>query len=247
MKTLRGAIAAVVFILLVWWAASVALDKAFLPTPWDAFRSFGESLASGALSRHFLISAYRVVVSIVIAVILAVPIGILIGRHPGADRIAAPLLYILYPIPKIVFLPIIVVILGLGNAPKIFMIALVVFFQTLVVVRDSAKALPESRMQDLRLLGASRLQTFRHLILPCCLPGILTSLRVTLGTAIAILFFAETFASFDGLGYLILNAMQSRDYPLMYAGILAMALLGVILYALLDFGEKRFCRWKRYE
>ncbi|MFZ5753474.1 MAG: ABC transporter permease, partial [Bacillota bacterium] len=95
-------------------------------------------------------------------------------------------------------------------------------------------------------LHATTWQTYRHLVWPYCLPKILTSLRVSLGTAIAVLFLAETFASTDGLGYFILDAMERKEYPAMYAGILAMGLLGVITYALVDLIENRFCKWTKY-
>ena len=73
----------------------------------------------------------------------------------------------------------------------------------------------------------------------------MTSLRITLGTAIAVLFFAETFASSDGLGYFILDAMERREYSEMYAGIITMAGLGLIIYGVIDFIEHRFCKWQR--
>ena len=76
------------------------------------------------------------------------------------------------------------------------------------------------------------------------MPQILTSLRITLGTAIAILFFAETFASFDGLGYFILDGMETREYPAMYAGIIGLALLGLVLYWIVDLLEHVLCKWK---
>lgn len=84
---------------------------------------------------------------------------------------------------------------------------------------------------------------FRHLLMPACLPQVLTSLRISVGTSVAVLFFAETFASFDGLGYLILDGMERREYPDMFAGIIGMALLGVLLYEIIYFVEKRCCRW----
>lgn len=72
----------------------------------------------------------------------------------------------------------------------------------------------------------------------------LTAVKVSIGTSIAVLFFVETFASFNGLGYLILDAMEKREYPEMYGGIIAMSLLGIFLYFTVSVLERRFCRWK---
>ena len=196
------------------------------------------------MGRHFLISTFRILSSIFLAMVLAVPLGLAMGRIQWLGRLLNPIVYLLYPLPKVVFLPVIVVLMGLGNWPKIFLIALVVFFQIVVVTRDAASSIPKASLQSMRSLNATPWQTFCHLILPSCLPQILTSLRITLGTAIAILFFAETFASFDGLGYFILDGMETREYPAMYAGIIGLALLGLILYWIVDLLESRLCKWK---
>ena len=228
----------------VWQLGSMALDKPFLPTPGAAFAAFFEFLFYGDMGQHFLISTFRILSSIVLAMVLAVPLGLAMGRVEWLGRLLNPIVYLLYPLPKVVFLPIIVVLMGLGNWPKIFLIALVVFFQIVVVTRDAASSIPKASLQSMRSLNATPWQTFCHLILPSCLPQILTSLRITLGTAIAILFFAETFASFDGLGYFILDGMETREYPAMYAGIIGLALLGLVLNWAVDLLENILCKWK---
>ena len=232
-------------VMAVWQVGSMALQKPFLPTPTVSFGAFFTFLVNGKLASHFLISTMRIVASILLAMLLAVPIGLVMGRIEWLGRLVNPIIYLLYPLPKVVFLPIIVVLMGLGNWPKIFLIALVVFFQIVVVTRDAANSIPQASVQSMRSLNASRWQMFWHLILPCCLPQILTSLRITLGTAIAILFFAETFASFDGLGYFILDGMERREYPAMYAGIISLAILGLGLYLIVDVLEQKLCRWQK--
>lgn len=233
-----------VLVLVFWQLGSMALDKPFLPTPGASFTAFFEFLFYGDMGQHFLISTFRILSSIVLAMVLAVPLGLAMGRVEWLGRLLNPIVYLLYPLPKVVFLPIIVVLMGLGNWPKIFLIALVVFFQIVVVTRDAASSIPKASLQSMRSLNATPWQTFCHLILPSCLPQILTSLRITLGTAIAILFFAETFASFDGLGYFILDGMETREYPAMYAGIIGLALLGLVLYWVVDLLENILCKWK---
>ncbi len=231
-------------VLLLWQVGSMTLDKPFLPTPGASFAAFFEFLLNGEMGEHFLISTFRILSSILLAMVLAVPLGLAMGRVEWLGRLLNPIVYLLYPLPKVVFLPIIVVLMGLGNWPKIFLIALVVFFQIVVVTRDAASSIPKASLQSMRSLNATPWQTFCHLILPSCLPQILTSLRITLGTAIAILFFAETFASFDGLGYFILDGMETREYPAMYAGIIGLALLGLVLYWIVDLLEIVLCKWK---
>lgn len=232
-------------VLLLWQIGSMMLNKPFLPTPSASFATFFAFLLNGEMGQHFLISTFRIITSILLAMALAIPLGLAMGRVTWLGKLLNPIVYLLYPLPKVVFLPIIVVLMGLGNWPKIFLIALVVFFQIVVVTRDAASSIPKASIQSMRSLNASGWQMFRHLILPACLPQILTSLRITLGTAIAILFFAETFASFDGLGYFILDGMERREYPAMYAGIIGLAILGLGLYLIVDVLEQKLCRWQK--
>ena len=95
------------------------------------------------------------------------------------------------------FLPVLLVLLGLGNAPKIALIAIIVFFQILVTARDAAKAVPEASVLSVRSLGASRLDIYRHVVVPAALPDIFTALRIGTGTAIAVLFLAESIAGIE--------------------------------------------------
>jgi NitT/TauT family transport system permease protein len=245
MRKVSGPIMGTALLLLLWQLGAWALKKPFLPGPVESLAAFGRLLVSGGLARHGLISAARIFASMILALAGAVPAGVLLGRCPAAARIFGPLTAMLYPLPKVVFLPVFAALLGLGNAPKILLITLVIFFQILVVTRDAAASIPAASLLSMRSLNAGRGQIFRHLILPSCGPHILTSLRVTTGTAIAILFFAETFASFDGLGHFILEGMETREYPAMYAGITALALLGLFFYAAIGLLERRLCSWQK--
>ena len=127
-----------------------------------------------------------------------------------------------WPASKVVLLPVLIVLLGLADAPKIVLIAITVFFQVLVTVRDASKSVPEQSILSMRSLGASRLDIYRHAIVPATLPELFTALRISSGTAVAILFFAEGIAGSTGLGYFIVNAWALLAYPKMFAGIIAM-------------------------
>jgi ABC-type nitrate/sulfonate/bicarbonate transport system permease component len=134
--------------------------------------------------------------------------------------------------------------LGIGNVSKVFIIALILFFQILVVVRDQASNLRPELIASVRSLGAGRRAIFRFVYLPASLPAVLTSLRVSIGTAIAVLFFAESFATSSGLGYYIIVETWGRlAYAQMYAGVLAMSLLGLSLYFVVDWLQRRLCPW----
>jgi NitT/TauT family transport system permease protein len=227
-----------------WQILSVWIGSPALPGPGPAFEDFFRLFASEPLP-HLWVSGRRVVASMAAGLLLAAPLGLLVGRSPRADAVLAPLLFLSYPVPKVVFLPVLLVLLGIGDLSKIALITLIVFFQILVTARDAAKAIPAGSVQSVRSLGADRWQVFRHVVVPAALPDVFTALRISTGTAIAVLFFSESVAGSSGLGYYILDAWGRIAYSEMFAGILAMALLGVLLYEILQWAEGRLCRWTR--
>ena len=238
-----GYVAATVALILGWWVIAAIVNSPALPGPFVALASFASGWSG--IWPHILISAARVLAAMAIGTLLAVPLGLLLGRSPRADAVAAPLIFLTYPIPKVVFLPVLFVLLGIENTPKVALIALIVFFQILVTARDAAKAVPEGSILSVRSLGASRFDIYRHVVIPASLPDIFTALRIGTGTALAVLFLAETIAGHDGIGWYIGDAWGRIDYPAMFAGILGMALLGVVLYEALDALDAWATRWRR--
>jgi ABC-type nitrate/sulfonate/bicarbonate transport system permease component len=241
-KTL-GYLAAVVVLLVGWELLSLAVSSPALPAPTAALSAFVQLF--GGILPQIGVSAWRVLAALAIGTTLAVPIGLALGRSPRADAVAAPLVFLSYPVPKVVFLPVLLVVLGLGSVSKITLITLIIFFQILVTARDAARAIPQASVLSARSLGADSFQVFRHVVIPASLPDIFTALRIGSGTAIAVLFLAESIAGSSGLGWYIVDAWGRIDYDGMFAGILGMALLGVALYELLDALEARLCRWTR--
>ena len=233
---------AVAFIFAGWWITALLLDSPALPTPIAAVQVLLANVDQ--LAPYFLTSAWRVAASLAIGVALAVPIAHLCSRSKTVDSLFAPVLYLLYPIPKVVLLPILLVLFGLGDAPKVVLISLTVFFQVLVAVRDAVRAVPPSALVAIRSLGGTRWDEFRHVAWPATLPAVFTSLRIGVGTAVAVLFIAEAMAGSTGLGYYIMQSWSMVNYPRMFAGIIAMALLGVVLYAVFDLAERRLTRWR---
>jgi len=239
-----GYVAASAVLLGGWHLLALAVSSPALPEPVPALTEFVRTLASDLLP-HAAASAWRAIASLVLGTVLAVPLGLVLGRSPRLDAVAAPLVFLTYPVPKVVFLPVLLVLLGLGDLSKIGLITLIVFFQILVTARDAARAIPAASVLSVRSLGANGAQVFRHVVFPAALPEIFTALRIGLGTAIAVLFLAESVAGTSGLGFYIVDAWGRIAYNAMFAGIIAMALLGVVLYEALDALEARMCRWTR--
>ena len=240
----RDLLFAVVVLLVVWQLAAMLLDRPILPTPWLVAQALVTELGK-ELPRHFFASLWRVVASTLLSIALAAPAGLVLGQSRRLNNLFAPLIYLLYPIPKVVFVPVVLLLLGVGDIAKILIIFLILFFQVLVLVRDQAAALRPELIQSVRSLGAGRRALFRFVYLPASLPAVLTALRQSVGTAVAVLYVAELFATQHGLGYYIfLNGSTLFNFPAMYAGILAMSLLGLGLYFSVDWLERRLCKWQ---
>jgi ABC-type nitrate/sulfonate/bicarbonate transport system permease component len=241
----RDAALGFVATLVVWELLSLVIARPVFPPPTKVLVIFVQQI-TGDLGWHLLVSSSRVVAAITLAVLAAVPSGLGLGQIRSLNRIFSPLIYIVHPIPKIVFLPVILVLFGSGDGSKVFLIALILFFQILVVVRDEAADLRPELILSVRSVGAGRRALYRYVYLPASIPAVLTALRVSVGTAVAVLFIAETYATTSGLGYyIIVESWGALRYAQMYAGVLAMSLLGLVLYFAVDGLDRRLCPWRQ--
>ncbi len=240
----RKVILAALGIGVFWQIAAWIVDSNILPGPVLVLSTFFSEIGND-LGAHFLASLWRVVASMVISISLAAPAGLILGQSKKLNEFFSPVIYLLYPIPKVVFVPIVLLFLGITDLSKIVIICLILFFQILVLVRDQAAAIRPELIYSVRSLGAGRRGLFRFVYLPASLPAILTALRQSIGTAVAVLYIVELTATQRGLGYYIyLNGSTLFDYPKMYAGVLAMSLLGLGLYFFVDILHRKLAPWQ---
>ncbi|HEY3365483.1 MAG TPA: ABC transporter permease [Symbiobacteriaceae bacterium] len=225
----------------IWDVLAIWLNIPAFPRLAPAVAAFVKGMAGGPLLKHFGVSLYRVGIATVISLLLGVPLGLYLGR--SGSPVGSVFVYLAHPIPKVVFLPVIIVAMGIGDSAKIFLIVLVILFQTLVTVKDAAAAVSPGLIRSVQSLGGGEWHIYRHVILPASLPAIFTALRLSTGTAVAVLFFAESYAAQYGLGSLIWDTWASRQFDLMFSGVMAMALMGFGFYLLLDWLERLVCPW----
>ncbi len=238
---------AFVALLLIWEMGSLALGSFLLPPPADVLSYFGRSLTTRFFWENAGASAWRATAGLGLAWFAAFPLGLALGYGRRLDRVMSPFVFLTYPLPKIVLLPVFLTLFGLGDAPKILLIALTAGYQILVVIRAGAARLDRRYLDSFRSLGGSTRQMVRHVLIPTALPDALTALKLASGTAVAVLFMAESFATRRGLGFLIMDAWGRGDQEEMFTGILAMSALGVLLYEGCNGLERLCCRWKAVE
>lgn len=241
----RDLFVTVLVLLVLWQLVSMGVNQPILPSPISVIKTFVLELVGGDLWVHFAASLWRVIASTALAIALAAPAGLILGQSKRLNNLFSPMIYLLYPIPKVVFVPVVLLFLGIGDLPKIVIIFLILFFQILVLVRDQAASIRPELIQSVRSLGAGRRALFRFVYLPASLPAILTALRQSVGTSVAVLYVAELYATQRGLGYYIyINGSTLFDFPAMYAGILALSLMGLGLYFSVDWLEHKVAAWQ---
>ncbi|KAF1298122.1 ABC transporter permease [Enterococcus sp. JM4C] len=195
-------------------------------------------IIKGQLLLHTGASFLRIFVALAISLIIGVPLGILLSRVSLIDDFLGPLLYFLYPLPKVAFLPVFMIFFGLGNTSKVLLIFAIISIQVIVSIRDGVNAIPQNYYRLLENYGSTTWQTTRYLILPAIRKTLFSSLRVSIGISLASLFFAENYNTTYGLGYLILSAWAKMNYPEMFVGILMIGILGFLLFRTLDYLEE---------
>ena len=244
---MRASVVSLAVMVAVWHIVSLLARLPFLPPPIAVCMEMIARLRSGELTPHLLVSLWRVIGALTAAFVPAFFLGIIAGRVKHADRLITPGIYLLYPIPKVALLPVILLFLGLGNLSKVFFVGMIVFFPFFLHIRDELVGLDNHYFVALRSVGGNRWDVVKHLLLPALLPRILSSLRMNVGTAIAVLFLAETFATRMGIGWYIMDAWSRLAYREMYAGIMALSIAGLLLFFLIDGAERRFCSWQSSE
>ena len=235
---------AMILLLILWYVISIIVHLPIIPSPVLVMERFS-NIFTQTIAIHALYSLWRIIAGVFLAIITGVPIAVMMGYYKKCDKILAPIVYLTYPIPKIALLPILMLLAGIGELPKVIMIFLIVIFQVLVAIRDSIKTIPKEMFFPLYSLGASFRQIFLNILWPAVLPNFITSLRVAMGTAISVLFFTETFGTKYGMGYFIMDSWLRVNYLDMYAGIVVLSLIGLFLFGFLDLVENYFCKWKK--
>jgi NitT/TauT family transport system permease protein len=234
MRYLRGFLVVLFF----WYALALLVQGPIIPFPHVVFVHLVKGLPSTNMHLHVLFSLYRILMGTLLALLVAIPSGLAIGRVKRLDLVLSPTLYLLYPLPKIAFLPVFMVLFGIGDLSKIILITVIIFFPATLTIRDGVKEIPFQYLELAKAYHLSSKQILSDIIWPSILPRIFSSLRITVGISLSVLFVSETYAATYGLGYSIMNNWVMANYVGMYGGIVLLSLLGLVLYILIDKVER---------
>lgn len=234
-----------VVLLVLWQILVPAFDvkPAILPVPTEIAEAAWDNRS--LLLEHTWPTLIETTVGFVIAAVLGILVAVAITSVPAVHKTIYPLLVGSLVVPKIAIAPLFVIWFGFGYTPKIIMVVLIAFFPVVVDMALGLTSIPlEMRMLN-RSMGASRWRAFWKISFPFALPNLFVGLKLAMALAIIGAIVAEFVQSSQGLGYLLLQANSTLQTPLFFATIVALTVLGVVLYMVIEVLESIVLRTRR--
>jgi len=225
---------------LIAWQVAVplaGLSDFILPTPWQIIRRIVVDYR--LILSDSLITLVETLVGFAIAAVSGVALALAIFYSRIFERAVYPLLVAMQTIPKVALAPLLVLYLGYGFAPKCFLALLLAFFPIVISTVVGLQALDKAMVDLVRSMGANEWQTFYKIRLPAALPNIFGGLKVGISLAVIGAVIGEYVAAERGLGYLQLQAGSQFDTTLSFAAMIVIAFIGIVLFWLLDLGERK--------
>ena len=227
----------------LWFLGHFLINDRIIPSPIVVYASMDASFWL-MMTRHISHSLWRLFLSLSLSIVIGLGVGLLLAQSKTISKYLNPFIYFTYPIPKMAFLPVVMILLGLGNPTIITMIILIIVFQIIINVRDGINSIPEENYQTLLVIGANKWQLFKDVTFPAALSQILSSTRVALGTATAVLFITENNGRIYGVGRFIMDAQSRIHWVDVFAGIIVLSIMAFLLFLIIDILESKFMKWK---
>jgi NitT/TauT family transport system permease protein len=239
---------AVALLLVGGWEAAAragAVSALFFPAPSFVLSRIASLTASGELLAHLLATLQRVGLGFLLGALAGLPLGLLMGWSPRVRRAVDPLVAALHPMPKVAIMPLLMLLLGLGEAPKLAVVATATFFPFVVNASAGVRQIGHAYFEVAESYGASPLRIFRRIVLPGSLPFVLAGARLALNTSLLLTIAVELISATRGLGRLVWLSWQTMRTEDLYATIVVMAALGVAMNLSLAGAAALFVPWQR--
>jgi NitT/TauT family transport system permease protein len=229
--------------LIVWELACIVFDlpEIILPRPTKVFVVFVQRF--DILLAFCWDTLWTTVLGFAIAIVGGMVLGVLIGASPLVYSGLYPLLIAFNAVPKVAIVPILMIWVGVGALPAVITAGVISFFPIVVNVATGLATIEPEMIDVLNSLGASRLEIMRKVGIPRAMPYLFASLKVAITLAFIGSVISETVGGNRGIGFLMLSAGARNDAPTTFAGLFAIAIMGVAMYAVCALVEKRMTRW----
>lgn len=235
----------VIAFLAIWQVSSRLgwVNAAVFPPIDTIVAALWKGISSGALLDDIAISLQRSGIAFIAAVAIGIPLGLFMGQVKLIEQALDPLLQFFRQTSALALYPVFILLLGLGEASKVFVIFWATLFPILLSTIGGVKEVDRKLIEMARTYGAGSLTIFRRIVLPGSVPAIFVGLRLSATTALLLLIAAEMIGANKGIGFQVMNAQYNFQIPLMFAAILLLALLGLAANAVLVVLQRRLCRW----
>jgi sulfonate transport system permease protein len=245
-RDLALAVLTPVVLLLAWEVAALtgALDERLFTPPSQILARAAEMLGDGELWGHIGATVARLAAGLVLGAVAGVAVGLVMGVWRPVRAALGPTFTALYALPKIAILPLLLLIFGLTETPKVLSVAISVFFVVQINTLAGIVQIDARILEAARAYRATGWKLFRHVLLPGATPSIVTGLRVSAGMAVIVVTAVEFVASNDGLGYLIWNSWQLFQPATMFVGLITVSLIGALVTGLVIVLERALLPWR---
>jgi NitT/TauT family transport system permease protein len=236
-----------VLLLVAWQLAAEAglIDRQLFPPPSETLTRGVEMLAGEELLTHIGATVARLATGYTLGALLGIVCGLAMGTWRPLNAALGPTFSALYALPKIAILPLLLLIFGLTETPKILAVMITIFFVLQINTLSGIRQIDSRVLEAAQAYGATGWRQFRFVIIPAVLPSIFTGLRVAAGLGVIVITAVEFVASNNGLGFLIWNSWQLFQPERMYVGLIAVSILGALLTFGITFAEYLAIPWRR--
>jgi NitT/TauT family transport system permease protein len=225
----------------LWWAIAatgIVPDK-FLPSPPQVVNALGELWEKGVLAKDTGASILRVTLGFLLAAIVSAPLGILMGTFASIRALCEPIIGIVRYMPAPAFIPLLIIYLGLDEAPKVALIFIGTVFFNILMIMDAVKFVPKELIETAYTLGGNRPQVLIRVITPHVIPNVLDAFRVNMAASWNLVVVAELVAAQEGLGKRVELAQRFFHTDTIFACLIVLGLIGFAI----DFGFRLLVRW----
>lgn len=231
-----------IVLLIIWEMVAGQTSELVLPAPTVIGATLWEGIMSGYFTDHFIRTSLEVLLGLVIGCTFGFVIGLLMGEITFLRKLLFPYIIASQAVPKLALAPLFILWFGFGMTSKVVITALVCFFPLLESTVTAIQSSEKQKQELFRMLGATRLQTLIHLKIPAGVPGILAGLRVSVVLAVVGAVVGEFIGGSEGLGAVIIASQGMMDTPLMFSALFLLTAMGMILYLLISWFEKKWSK-----
>jgi ABC-type nitrate/sulfonate/bicarbonate transport system permease component len=242
-RRVAEAVALPLLILLVWWLYTRDTDSFFLVAPGQLASTFKEVWFSDRLVGDVLPSLVRLTVGLTAAISVGTALGLLIGSVTWLRHLTEPVFQVLRAIPPPVLVPVLMLVIGIGDSMKIFLIAFGAVWPILLNTIEGVRSIEPVQRDTATVYRISGLPRVRWVVLPGALPQIMTGVRQAIPIGLILVVISEMLASTSGLGFTIIQFQKSFAVPEMWSGIFVLGLIGIVLSMGFMLVERRILNW----